>query len=103
LLNELREALQQQTATLMFSRSSAVSAFDLQTVLDTLVQSAASLCEADTAAVARQDDGGVFHQIASNGYSSELNDSKDFEMPIVAMPDGARVSFPDDMPPEKIR
>jgi hypothetical protein len=26
-----------------------------------------------------------------------------FEMPIVAMPDGARVSFPDDMPADQIR
>jgi len=71
LLNELRQSLQQQTATADVLKVISRSTFDLPAVLNALVDSAAKLCDADCAFIFRLEDG-AYRLAASRGFSEEF-------------------------------
>jgi two-component system, NtrC family, sensor kinase len=73
LLSDLRESLQQQTATADVLKVISRSTFDLPTVLHTLVESEVHLCQADKGTITRQV-GRTFYRAESYGFSQEFMD-----------------------------
>ena len=84
------EALEQLAATSGVLRVISRSAFDLQAVFDTLVESAARLCRADRASIRLLRDG-FFHHVANCGYTPEQHQYMN-KHPVPAKPDRGSIA-----------
>jgi GAF domain-containing protein len=73
LVDELQQSLQQQTATADMLKLISRSTFDLKSVLNTLVESAARLCAADITTISREKEG-HYHVVAAYGFPPGLQD-----------------------------
>jgi GAF domain-containing protein len=73
LLNELRESLQEQTATADVLKVISRSTFDLQTILDTLIESATRLCDAQDSFIFLPN-GDVFRLAARYGFTPKYHE-----------------------------
>ena len=71
--DDLSESLQQQTATADVLKAISRSTVDLDTVLDTLVETVARLCRADLSTMYRRRDE-RYHLVASRGFSEEAKE-----------------------------
>jgi GAF domain-containing protein len=90
LTRELQDALQQQTATAEVLRVISRTPFNLQSVLDTLVQLAARLCDAEIVNVWRPKDGA--YRLAASNQSKVYHENKEYLDTVAIEPDRGTVT-----------